>query len=360
MNKELNIAVIGCGYWGGNYVRLFTELPDTRVAIACDQKPENLVKIGERFPSTTLTTDMSVVMQMGGIDAVVIATNATTHFDIARQCLEAGKPVLLEKPMTTTVADAERLIEIAELHKVPLMIGHIYLYNPGVRKIKSLIENKELGQLYYLYTQRTNMGPIRTDVNAMWDLAPHDVSIMNYLMNASPEWVSAVGHNAIPTSSEDVGFIVLGYPNNVVGHIHVSWADPKKVRQLVAVGSEMRAVFNDLDPQEPVRMFEKGVSAPEPTSYGEHRFYIRNGDIISPTVPIREPLSEQGKHFIECIVNGTRPISDGYNGLEVVRVMEAVDRSIALKGAPIHLQTMEIGHGENGSSSEEEIERNIR
>jgi predicted dehydrogenase len=348
--KQLGIAVIGCGYWGGNYVRLFTELPNTYVVVACDQKPENLEKVHKRFPAVQLTTEVSEALAMDGVDAVVVCTNATTHYAITRQCLEAGKHVLLEKPMTTLVGDAEHLMQIAKERDLVLMVGHIYLYNNAIRQVKECIDRREIGQLYYLYARRTNLGPIRYDVNALWDLAPHDISIFNYLLDSTPEWVSAVGHKALRSRREDVGFLVLGYPNNVIGQIHVSWADPDKVREIVAVGSEERIIFNDLSPQEPVRVFKKGIEpAPaEPTTYAEHQFAIRNGEIVSPNIPLSEPLKEQCMHFVDCVTEGKKPLTDGRNGLDVVRVMEAVNQSIERRGAPITLTLEE----QNGYHSE--------
>ncbi|MEO8391383.1 MAG: Gfo/Idh/MocA family oxidoreductase [Chloroflexota bacterium] len=342
MENPLGIAVIGAGYWGGNYVRLFSELPETQVIAVCDQRPECLEKVRRRFPGVTLTSSVDELLALPGIDAVVVCTHADSHYVITKQCIEAGKHILIEKPMTTSVDDAQHLIELAQQHRVTLMVGHIYLYNTGINKIKGYVDEGTLGQLYYLYSQRTNLGPIRYDVNALWDLAPHDVSIMNYLMNRSPEWVTAVGHSALGNSREDVGFIVLGYPNNVVANIHVSWVDPDKVRQTVVVGSERRVVFNDLNPQEPVRIFEKGIvsSQPVPSNFGE-QFAIRNGDIISPSVGLSEPLKEQGLHFVDCILHGKQPRSDGQNGLDVVRVMSAITTSMKHKGMPIELTVEE-------------------
>lgn len=340
---QLGIAIIGCGYWGGNYVRLFSELPETDVIAVCDQRSEALDKIGKRFPHIALVKSVDELLTMPGIDAVVICTHADSHYAVARQCLEAGKHILLEKPMTTRVEDAVALIEMAEARRLTLMVGHIYLYNAGIRRLKQYVDDASIGQLYYLYSQRTNLGPIRGDVNAIWDLAPHDVSIMNYLMNKMPTWVSAVGHSALGNSREDVGFIQLGYGSTIVGNIHVSWVDPNKVRQTVVVGSEQRVVFDDLNPQEPVRIFEKGITvhAHEPTNFGE-QYAIRNGNIISPSVGLSEPLREQGLHFIDCVRNGKTPLSDGHNGLEVVRVMTAITESVQRKGAPVELEASQV------------------
>jgi predicted dehydrogenase len=342
MSFRLRVAVVGCGYWGGNYVRIFNDMPEVDMVAVCDEQPANLAKIGKRFPDIELLTSLDDVLNRSDINAVVVATNASTHYAITKPCIEAGKHILLEKPMTTLVDDAEELIYLAQVHNVTLMVGHIYLYNPGIRKVKSCIEEDSSGQLYYLYTRRTNLGPIRHDVNALWDLAPHDVSIMNYLLSGTPEWVSAVGHKALKNQNEDVGFIVLGYPNDVIGHIHVSWADANKVREIAVVGSERRIVFNDLNPLEPVRIYEKGVVASEPFGYGEHQFSIRNGDILSPSINIAEPLKEQCYHFLECVTEGKQPLTNGENGLEVVQVMQAVSQSIESRGMPVPIQNTSV------------------
>ena len=265
------------------------------------------------------------------VDAVAIVTDASTHRRLAGMALEAGKHVLVEKPLTTTSKDASELIDLAERRGRTLMVGHTFLYNPGVRAVKEYLAAGEVGEVYYLYSQRTSLGPIRSDVNAIWDLAPHDIAILNYLLDQTPAWVSAVGANPVRNSSEDVGFITLGYPGGIVGHIHVSWADPNKVRQVVVVGSEKRVVFNDMDSLERVRVFEKGVKSvddPKSARYGEHTLHLRDGAIMSPPIPALEPLKNQCGAFIHAIRGREAPVTDGAQGREVVRVLEAVDKSV--------------------------------
>jgi predicted dehydrogenase len=336
---QLGIAIIGCGYWGINHVRVFSELPESRVVVVCDRRTDRLQEVGRRFPGVELTAEVDDALRLDGVDATVVCTEATSHYRVARRCLATGRHVLTEKPMTTAVAEAEELIALAESRGVTLMVGHTFLYNPGIRKVKTYIKQAEVGQVYYLYARRTNLGPIRKDVNALWDLAPHDVSIFNYLLDGVPEWVNAVGARILRNSREDVGFISLGYPDGIVGHVHVSWADPNKVREVVVVGSNKRIVFNDLSTLERVRVFEKGVApAPsEASSYGEYHFLTRDGDIISPKIEVSEPLKNQCSHFLQCVTQGSCPLTDGREGLEVVRVMEAVDRSIERKGAPVEV-----------------------
>lgn len=336
---QIGISIIGCGYWGINYARVFSELPESRVIAVCDPRADRLQEIQRRFPGVELTTEVEDALALPGVDAGIVCTQAAAHYRIASLCLAAGKHVLVEKPMTTTVADAERLIDLAGSKGLTLMVGHTFLYNAGIRKVKAYIQQAETGQVYYLYARRTNLGPIRQDVNAVWDLAPHDIAIFNFLLDNVPEWVSAVGARVLHNCREDVGFISLGYHDGIVGHIHVSWAEPNKVREVVVVGSDKRIVFNDLNTLEQVRVFEKGVApvAAEATTYAEYRLLMRDGDIISPRIEASEPLKNQCSHFLECVTRGSRPLTDGCEGLAVVRVMEAVDRSIARNGAPVEV-----------------------
>jgi predicted dehydrogenase len=339
MADQVGVAVLGCGDWGINYVRVFSELPESRPVVVCDPRADRLQEVRRRFPGVELTTDIEDSLRLNGVDAAVVCTEATCHCGVVRRCVKAGKHVLVEKPMTTSVADAEELMALAESQGITLMVGHTFLYNAGIRKVKAYLDQGKIGRVYYLYARRTNLGPIRRDVNALWDLAPHDVSIFNYLLDSAPEWVSAVGVKVLRNSREDVGFISIGYHDGIVGHVHVSWADPNKVREVVVVGSDRRIVFNDLDALERVRVFEKGV-APVPSeasTYGEYHFRMRDGDIISPRVEVSEPLKNQCSHFLECLAQGSCPLTDGREGLEVVRVMEAVDRSLEHRGAPVEV-----------------------
>ena len=338
--KPLGIAVIGCGYWGMNYVRIFNELVESRVVAVCDQSAERLKEVSRRFPGVYLTMQVDDAASQPGVDAVVVCTEATTHFHVTRRLLLAGRHILVEKPLTTTTAEADKLIELAESKSAILMVGHTFVFNAGVRKVKEYVQNGG-GRVYYLYARRTNLGPIRRDVNALWDLAPHDIAIFNYLLDGTPQWVSAVGGKVLRNCRDDVGFISLGYPENVLAHVHVSWADPDKAREVVVVKSDKRIVFNDLNGIEQVRVFEKGVSTveQEPLNYGEFRFEIRDGDIISPRIEPVEPLKHQCRHFLDCVRTGKRPISSGVEGRDVVSVLEAVNRSIECKGLQVEVES---------------------
>jgi predicted dehydrogenase len=338
VSSPTRVAVIGCGYWGMNYVRVLSELPDGEVAVVCDQRPARLDEIGRRFPGIALTTDCDEALAADGIDAAVVCTEATSHRRIAGMALEHGMHVLVEKPLTVTVEDADALIAEAEAGERILLTGHTFLYNAGVERIKEIVRNGELGDLYYVYATRTNLGPFRTDVNALWDLAPHDIAIFNHLLDGMPEWVSAVGASVLRNGRQDFGFISLGYPDGVVGHVHVSWADPQKVREFVIVGSDRRIAFNDVDLGERVRVFDRGVKPDlqsEPTSFGEHALQVRQGDVLSPAVPVTEPLKQLCGHFLHCIRRGERPRTPGPDGRAVVAVMQAAERSLERRGAPV-------------------------
>ncbi|NTU80167.1 MAG: Gfo/Idh/MocA family oxidoreductase [Chloroflexales bacterium] len=337
--RPLRVAVLGCGYWGVNYIRVFNELPEVTITAVCDLHEKRLRAVGQRLPSLGLATDLDDLLRREDVDAVVICTEASAHHAVARRCLAAGKHVLIEKPMTTDVEQARELVGLAEARGLVLMTGHVFLFNPGVRKLKEYIAQGKLGRVYYLYARRTNLGPIRRDVDVLWDLATHDVAIFGYLLDRFPQWVSAVGVRVLGSSHEDIGFISIGYGDGVVGHIHVSWADANKVREVAVVGSDMRIVFDDLNSQEQVRVYEKGVSASAPAmaSYGEYHFQMRDGDIISPKVEVSEPLKNQCLHFVGCIAEGCEPLTNGREGLQVVQVMAAIERSIAQSGAPISL-----------------------
>ena len=336
----INVGIIGAGYWGINYVRVFGELPDSRVAVVCDTSADRLRLVGERYPTIATTERVEDLLEDASLQALLVATPATTHHALAKRCLIAGKHLLVEKPLTTNVAHAEELVRMAAERNCLLMVGHTFLYNTAVRKVKELIRSENFGKPYYLHATRTNMGPIRKDINVSWDLASHDVSIFNYLLDAEPEWVSAVGCRALGSSNEDIAFCNLHYPNNVLANVRVSWLEPNKVREVVAVGSRQRIVFDDLDNLEHVRIFEKGVAASglEAESFGEFRLLVRDGDIISPRIEAAEPLKMLASHFLECVATGSPALTDGLNGLNVVKAMCAIDRSLAQNGVPVRVE----------------------
>lgn len=343
MTRPIGIAVVGCGYWGVNYCRVFNELAESRVVTVCDPRGDRLREVARHFPGVQGMMDVEAAVTAAGVDAAVVATTASTHYDVAERCLKAGKHALVEKPLTTRSEEAGALGTLAEARSLVLMVGHTFIYNGGIRKVKEYVDDG-LDRVYYVYARRTNLGPIRHDVNAVWDLASHDIAIFNYLLDGPPKWVSAVGAKVLHNCREDVGFISLGYRDDVVGHIHVSWADPHKTRELVVVGADRRIAFNDMNALEQVRVFEKGMRpvTSGPLGSGEDQYQIRDGDILSPRIEVGEPLKNQCRHFLECVVRKRPPLTGAREGRDVVQVLEAVDRSIALRGAPVAVNSVEV------------------
>lgn len=333
---EIGVALIGYGHWGPNYARICNELSGIKLAMICETDAVRLRRATGRHPHAEPCSDVGEILDKGTVDAAIISTPASTHFEIARKFLESGRHVLVEKPMALEVEHCQRLEELAERTRSTLMVGHTFLYNPGIRKVKEVVRSAEFGRTYYLHATRTNLGPIRQDVDVLWDLAPHDVSIFNYLLDQQPEWVSAVGTRVLRNTNEDVGFITLGYADGVIANIHVSWADPNKVRGVAVVGSRRRVVFDDLNTLERVRIFEKGVSVGDLAleTYGEFRLLVRDGDILSPKVEPTEPLKEQLLDFVNAIQKGQRPLSDAATGTRVVRTLVAAKASMELRGVP--------------------------
>ncbi len=334
---RVRLALVGFGYWGPNYARVLNELPDAQLTVICDQSRERLALVRQRYRTIDTCESVDDLLARDDVDGVVIATPAATHEALVRATLSAGRHVLVEKPMALRAEGCETLCDLAEQTGRVLMVGYTFLYNAGVRKMKDMMTPEQFGQPYYLHATRTNLGPIRPDVNAVWDLAPHDVAIFNYLLGEQPLWASAIGTRVLKTSREDIAFATLGYANDVVGNIHVSWADPNKVRAVVAVGSRRRVVFNDLNDVERVRVFERGVSAGEAIadSYGEFKLLVRDGDIISPRVEPSEPLKNQCTDFVYSIITGVPPLATARFGVGVVRALAAIDASMRSKGAAV-------------------------
>lgn len=330
------IAVVGCGHWGRNFVRVVRECSGARLVAVVDENATAMDAVIDGRDGIR-TWDVNTLMDRpNDIDAVVIATPASTHYELIRQAVDRGWDVLAEKPFTRSTGEAEALIELADGRGVIIMLGHTFLYNPAVRKMKALLDGGAVGQPYYLQATRTHLGLIRDDVNAVWDLAPHDIAIANYLLAASPVCVSAVGRAILRPDREDVAFITLTYPSGVVANLSVSWTDANKVRKVQVVGSRGRVVFDDLEPLERVKVYEKGIATNiAPNDFGEFQMSLRDGGIYSPKVSVEEPLKVELAHFLECITTRKRPISDARQGLEVVRVLSAIDQSMEHRGAPI-------------------------
>jgi predicted dehydrogenase len=337
--SERLVAVVGCGYWGRNYVRILHELPGVRLGGIAERDPERREAIRGLAGGAPVVGGLEELLGCEpGISAVIVATEASAHAANIRLALERGCHVLAEKPLTLESAAAEALCRLAEERGCVLMVGHTFLFNNAVRLVRRLIREGRLGRIYYLQATRTHLGPIREDVNAIWDLAAHDVAIFNYLLGEEPVSVSAVGAAYLRPDREDVAFITLRYPEHRVGHIHISWIDSNKERRLTVVGDSARVVFDDLNNLEKVRIFEKGIAVHRDVdNFGEFQYLLRDGDIISPKVPMREPLKLQVEEFLAAIGGEAPPLSDGWMGLAVVRILEGVQASIAANGAPIPL-----------------------
>lgn len=335
MGQSQRVALIGYGYWGPNYARMFNELPGAELAGICEVNPERRKRAHARHPRVEMFPAVDELLRSSNVDCVVIATPATTHFEVTKAALESGKHVLVEKPLALSKEHCQELCRVTERTGRILMVAHTFLYNAGIRQMKECMAPQDFGHAYYLHSTRTNLGPIRNDVNAIWDLAPHDVSILNYLLGQKPEWASAIGSRVLGNSREDIGFITLGYRDGVIGNIHVSWADPNKVREVVAVGSKRRVVFNDLNDAERIRVYEKGVAVSESSAdtYGEFKLLVRDGDIISPHIAPSEPLKNQCAEFLSSVVNHTTPLSDARFGTEVVETLLAAEASLLHRGA---------------------------
>ncbi|MEI6631155.1 MAG: Gfo/Idh/MocA family oxidoreductase [bacterium] len=335
----IRLGVIGLGHWGPNYVRNFGYLSDrAKIVAVSDLNPRSFAKLASPTPGAVFYRDWQEMLAKEDLDAVIISTPAKTHFKIARICLLKNKHVLVEKPLALKVKEAKGLLTLAKSRRKILMVGHTFLYNLSVRKVKEYIDKGRIGRIYYMQAVRTHLGLIRDDVDAAWDLATHDVAIFNYLIGAEPQSVVACGGEYLKAGKKDAAFITLFYPAGILGNIQVSWIDSNKVRQIVVVGSKSRVVFNDLDSLEPVRVYKKGVSVERPVKdFGEFKLLLRDGDIISPKIEPREPLSLVCEHFIDCIKSRRRPITDGASGLAVVRVMCAIEKSMKNRGRLIKI-----------------------
>ncbi|MDD5326959.1 MAG: Gfo/Idh/MocA family oxidoreductase [Phycisphaerae bacterium] len=333
----LNVAVVGAGYWGKNLVRNFATAKRCNLKYVCDLNKKALAAQKKSFPFITTTSELGDVLSDAEIDAVVIATEVPTHFEIARKALDAGKHTYVEKPLTLKAADANTLVELAKDKKLKLMVGHLLEYHPAVNYLKEMIDRGQLGQLYYMYTQRVNLGIVRQNENAWWSLAPHDISIICYLFGSEPVSVTAHGQCYLQKDIEDVVFATIKFSDGKMANVHCSWLDPHKIRKMTVVGSEKMVTFDDMEATEKIRMYDKGAAIKHDitTSYSEI-ISLRFGDIVIPKVPSGEPLGLEGRHFIDSVLDGTPIRSDGVEGLRVVRVLEAGQKSLKNNGEPVN------------------------
>lgn len=325
----VKIGIVGYGYWGPNMARNFYEISGAELVAIADRKEEQLKRARLKYSQVQLTTDYHDLFAMG-LDAVVVSTPPKTHFQIAKECLSQGLNVLVEKPLTLNSRDAEELIELAEKKELILMVGHTFEYNSAVHEMKKYIQQHELGDLYYIDAARLNLGLFQRDSNVIWDLAPHDISTLLYLLDQLPISVSAHGMSCVQKDTCDVAYLNLLFANNLRAFIHVSWLDPCKVRRITIVGDKKMAVYNDLGIEGKIKIYDKGVDPPDYTDgFGEFQYAYRSGDITIPNFRVNEPLREECQHFLDSIVNKTKPRSSGINGLRVIKILEAAERSMA-------------------------------
>jgi predicted dehydrogenase len=346
----LNIAVVGVGHWGPNLIRNFHHLSDVRLAGMCDLDESRLARFRPRYPWCEFTTRYGDLIEDDSIHAVVIATSASTHFEIARDALLAGKDVFVEKPMCLRLDHAEELVSLARQQGRILMVGHLMKYHPAVKYLKRYLDSGKLGEPLYIHSQRLNLGEVRRDENAMWCLATHDISLVGYLLGKPPYEVMAVGQSFLRRPVQDTVFLLMRYEGPVLAHVHVSWLDPNKVRRTTVVGSTQMAVFDDMEPMEKLRIYDKGIEFPN----GDYpspdaALSLRVGDIFTPSLEPQEPLRVECQHFARCVQMREQPMTDGYEGLEVVRVLEAAERSLNLSGVPVPVNGVAVP-AEDGSA----------
>lgn len=326
----LNVAVVGCGYWGAKHVRVLSTLSGVaRVAIV-DPDPRARSALAAAFPTIEAQADLRAVLDR--VDAVIVATPPQAHAEVASIALAAGKHVLIEKPLATNIADARSLVAEATARELILMVGHTFEFNPAVRELRRRMDSGELGEIQYIHSARLNLGLFRSDVNVVWDLAPHDISIMNYLLRSTPTTVRAWGSANVAPDVADLAYFQLEYGDRgVVGYGHVSWLDPRKVRQVTVVGSRKMALYDDLA-DERLRIFDRGIERGPTGGQALHERPVsyRYGDIVSPHINFQEPLVLEVQHFIECVRSGERPLSGGASGVAVIKVLDAIDRSLAI------------------------------
>ena len=325
--QVLRVAVVGLGYWGPNLVRVLHEIPEVEVVYACDLEPERLKKIGDRYPAVSLTTDYDQILVDDSVDAVLIVTKIGSHHALAEAALEAGKHVFVEKPMATSSEQALELIELAERRGLTLMPGHTFLYSPPVNKCRELIQSGELGEIYFISMSRVNLGQHQPDVSVIWDLGPHDFSILRYWLEETPVRVSATCRGCVVESIPDVAFIDLEFPSGTIAHVELSWLAPSKLRRTTIVGSKKMVVYDDTS-DEPVRVFDSGVNMPDPADFGQYKLSYRTGDIVSPALTPVEPLALELADFCRAIASKQTPRSSAAVGVDVVRVVEAVESSL--------------------------------
>jgi len=329
------VALIGVGGWGKNLARTFYQIRDCRLKYACDLDPQKLEQLRPQLPGTILTTRFEDLLEDSDVKGIAIATTAATHYTLCKAALQAGKDVFVEKPFVLDLAEANELIELANREDHILMIGHLLEYHPVLRRLKRMIDSNELGDIYYIYTQRVNLGTVRNDENALWNFSPHDISSILYLLGKEPSDVTARGQSYLKSGVEDVVFMTLNFAGQSMAHVHVSWLDPHKIRKITIVGSKKMAVFDDIESTEKLRIYDKCANHnPNYNSFAEY-VTLRFGDITIPHLTVEEPLRLECQHFLECIQEHKQPLSDGRDGLRVLKILDAAQKSLRNNGMPV-------------------------
>lgn len=330
--QKIKVALIGYGYWGPNIARILSELEDCELRYCADLNDENLTKFSNKYPKVATSNNYQCILEDEEVDAVLIATPTKTHYQVAKDCLNAKKHVFVEKPMTYLADQSRELIDIAKENNLKLMVGHVFLFNPAVRKIKEIIDSGEIGSIRHLNFQRRNLGPIRSDVNAMWDLAPHDISMLLYfLSDMKPLTVQAAGSSFLRPGVQDVVFMNIRFPNNIIANFVLSWLDPIKIRDVTVVGDKKMIFFDDVNPMKKLKIFDQNADIIKKTQdvpYKRWEVILRSGKAHTPEIEQKEPLKEEILHFIEYIKKNQQPFSDGENGLRVVEILESAQKSL--------------------------------
>ena len=336
----IRIGVIGYGYWGPNLVRNFAEVSGAQVTMVADRRPERLAHAQARYPAVRVTADHDALIADPAVDAVVIATPVSSHFALALAALRAGKHVLVEKPMTASTSEALALIEEAARRGLVLMVDHTFVFTPAVQKMRELTQSGELGDIYYYDSVRINLGLFRHDVNVLWDLAVHDLSIMDFVLGRQPISVSATGLAHVRGEPENIAYVTMYFDDNVIAHVHANWLAPVKVRRTILGGSRRMVLFDDLEASEKIKVYDRGISVnPSPENVYQMLVGYRTGDMWAPQLPIREALQAEAAHFVDCVANGRTPVTDGGAGLRVVRLLESATESMKQQGRPVQVQS---------------------
>lgn len=337
-SSAVGVGVVGCGYWGPNLVRNFAELAGARVVAVSDLSVERLTEIHGRYPKVKLTTDCQDVLSDPDVDAIVVTTPVTSHFEIAMRALQAGKHVLVTKPITADPVQAEQLIEAAEQRGLILMVDHTFVYTGAVQTIKQMVESGNLGQLYYYDSVRVNLGLFQRDVNVLWDLAVHDLAIMDFVLGQQPCAVAATGAAHVPGHHVNLAYLTCYFEGNLITHHQVNWLAPLKVRRTQIGGARQMIVYDDLEPSEKIKVYDKGITVggDQPGAM-ESRIGYRSGDMWAPKVSLTEGLRVEAQHFLECVEHNRQPLTDGHCGLRVTRILEAAAKSLSQRGQPIEL-----------------------